>query len=505
MPRFLKIHQVLATLGYGDAIGHEVLGIQRALRQAGFESEIFVQTADHAARGSDARLSATSSRPAIRRTSSSIISPSARAPRASRTPCRIAMILVYHNITPPEFFLDVHEQLAEQCFKGRRELGIYRGARRSGARRFGVQPAGARGARLQSHRRPAGGARLLASRSRAERSDCGRVRRRMDEHPVRRPDHPEQAHRGRHPLFPRVSAHVQSALAAALRRVVPRLREISRDAAGARRVAGHVERAFYRARHRRGADRLLRGGGSVPVRERARRLLRPDRGSVLQAGAGRGVRGHAPCPSTMDGAGVLYTTQEPLEVAALVDAVLRRRPLRRHRRQAGRGARPAAGEGLRQHAARLRRSGAEEPEEACAARWRGISGISSSSAKSCTSFSSTGRRSIAGCPTIAGPTAGIVAREEESDEGEPVGAGRAQRRRHRRQRPARARSAARDGARLRALRADDRRRSAPRGPAVRRTRREARRRHDLSFRASVADVGGVRVAAHTAACCSITT
>ena len=28
----LRVHQVLATLGYGDAIGHEVLGIQRVLR-----------------------------------------------------------------------------------------------------------------------------------------------------------------------------------------------------------------------------------------------------------------------------------------------------------------------------------------------------------------------------------------------------------------------------------------------------------------------------------------
>jgi len=43
----IRIHQVLATLGYGDAIGHEVLGIQRVLRQAGYESEIFVDTADH--------------------------------------------------------------------------------------------------------------------------------------------------------------------------------------------------------------------------------------------------------------------------------------------------------------------------------------------------------------------------------------------------------------------------------------------------------------------------
>ena len=41
-----KIHQVLATLGYGDAIGHEALGIQRALRNANFESDIFVETAD---------------------------------------------------------------------------------------------------------------------------------------------------------------------------------------------------------------------------------------------------------------------------------------------------------------------------------------------------------------------------------------------------------------------------------------------------------------------------
>ena len=41
-----RVHQVLATLGYGDAIGHEVLGVQRVLQSAGYESEIFVETAD---------------------------------------------------------------------------------------------------------------------------------------------------------------------------------------------------------------------------------------------------------------------------------------------------------------------------------------------------------------------------------------------------------------------------------------------------------------------------
>src|SRR5438445_10825460 len=43
----IRVHQVLATLGYGDAIGHEVLAVQRALRGRGYESEIFVETADH--------------------------------------------------------------------------------------------------------------------------------------------------------------------------------------------------------------------------------------------------------------------------------------------------------------------------------------------------------------------------------------------------------------------------------------------------------------------------
>ena len=36
------------------------------------------------------------------------------------------MILIYHNITPPEYFLGVHDQLVRQCYHGRRELLPYR-------------------------------------------------------------------------------------------------------------------------------------------------------------------------------------------------------------------------------------------------------------------------------------------------------------------------------------------------------------------------------------------
>jgi glycosyltransferase involved in cell wall biosynthesis len=119
-----KVHQVLATLGYGDAIGHEVLGIQRVLQTAGFDSDIFIQTADPRLEDQtrDYRDLIAESDP-----SNILIHHFSIGSRASRITYALPdrQILVYHNITPPEFFIDVHEQLVEQCFKGRRELGIY--------------------------------------------------------------------------------------------------------------------------------------------------------------------------------------------------------------------------------------------------------------------------------------------------------------------------------------------------------------------------------------------
>src|ERR1700716_2956193 len=119
-----RIHQVLATLGYGDAIGHEVLGIQRVLRAAGYESEIFVETADY-------RLEP------LTRDYRELVDFSHRdnlllhhfslGSKASRTAFALPdrMALIYHNITPPEYFVGVHRTLARQCFRGRRELQAY--------------------------------------------------------------------------------------------------------------------------------------------------------------------------------------------------------------------------------------------------------------------------------------------------------------------------------------------------------------------------------------------
>ncbi|MEO7189760.1 MAG: glycosyltransferase [Vicinamibacterales bacterium] len=120
-----RVHQILATLGYGDAIGNEVLGIARALRAAGYDSDIIVETADP--RLEDLTVDYRDAVDAIG-ADDLLIHHFSLGSRASRTAFALPsrMILVYHNITPPEYFLGVHDQLVRQCYHGRRELLPYR-------------------------------------------------------------------------------------------------------------------------------------------------------------------------------------------------------------------------------------------------------------------------------------------------------------------------------------------------------------------------------------------
>jgi glycosyltransferase involved in cell wall biosynthesis len=119
------VHQVLASLGYGDAIGHQVLGLQRVFRQAGFESEIYAETAD--SRLED-RIRSYRDLPDDVRPSDLLVHHFSLGSRASRTAYAVPsrMLLVYHNITPPQYFLGEHPWLVRQCYHGRRELQAYR-------------------------------------------------------------------------------------------------------------------------------------------------------------------------------------------------------------------------------------------------------------------------------------------------------------------------------------------------------------------------------------------
>jgi glycosyltransferase involved in cell wall biosynthesis len=119
-----QVHQLLAALSYGDAISNDALAIQGHLRAAGFASDIFAE-------GIHPRM-ARRARPLwdYERVSSpetvclfhfSIGSAASRL--IHRAPDRLAV--VYHNITPGEWFLGFHPHLAGLCYHGRRELAAF--------------------------------------------------------------------------------------------------------------------------------------------------------------------------------------------------------------------------------------------------------------------------------------------------------------------------------------------------------------------------------------------
>lgn len=120
----IQVDQVLATLAYGDAIGHEVLGIRDVLRGAGYESRIYVQTADAKFEDEteDYRDLIADSHP-----DNILIHHFSIGSRASRIAFALPerMILVYHNITPPAYFIGVNRTLVQLCYSGRRELAAY--------------------------------------------------------------------------------------------------------------------------------------------------------------------------------------------------------------------------------------------------------------------------------------------------------------------------------------------------------------------------------------------
>ncbi len=119
-----RVHQLLATLAPGDAIGNETLAIQRHLRALGYESDIFAEGV-HPRVGRLARplweYRQVSSPETVCLFHFSI--GSSAGPLIFRSPDRL--VLIYHNITPPEWFVGYHRLLTQLCHRGRRELAAF--------------------------------------------------------------------------------------------------------------------------------------------------------------------------------------------------------------------------------------------------------------------------------------------------------------------------------------------------------------------------------------------
>ncbi len=117
----ISIHQMLPDFSYGDAIGNDVLGIQKVLKDWGYDSEIYAQHV-HSRLAGIARpfqeYQQIGSPKKILIFHFSIGSELSEF--VKRLPDR--KILIYHNITPPHFFKGINAEVERRCAWGYEEL-----------------------------------------------------------------------------------------------------------------------------------------------------------------------------------------------------------------------------------------------------------------------------------------------------------------------------------------------------------------------------------------------
>ena len=120
----MDIHQFSTSLTYGDAISDEMLEIQKVLREQGHSSEIFTCFFDPRLAG--LRRDYREYKKLCSAANVVIFHFSIGSPVSKlffRVPDR--KIMIYHNITPHEFFIDWHRILARECYKGRLEIRLF--------------------------------------------------------------------------------------------------------------------------------------------------------------------------------------------------------------------------------------------------------------------------------------------------------------------------------------------------------------------------------------------
>jgi glycosyltransferase involved in cell wall biosynthesis len=121
----VKVDQILPTLAFGDAVGNEALQMQRMIRSWGYESRIYTVNSDPRLAGNVRRYSE------YKRESSAddiLIFHYAIGSEVTEyvrhLPNRV--LLVYHNVTPHEYFKEISDAAAVLTKQGRDELPLLR-------------------------------------------------------------------------------------------------------------------------------------------------------------------------------------------------------------------------------------------------------------------------------------------------------------------------------------------------------------------------------------------
>jgi glycosyltransferase involved in cell wall biosynthesis len=116
----MRINQFIPAFHHGDAIGDTAFHMKKFFLSQGFQSEIYCLSCDEALEG-DSRFFKEFSNPASSDiTILHIALPSPLTKALIHTPGR--KVIIYHNITPSEFFMDYSEEMVRITSLGRKEL-----------------------------------------------------------------------------------------------------------------------------------------------------------------------------------------------------------------------------------------------------------------------------------------------------------------------------------------------------------------------------------------------
>ncbi|NPV58080.1 MAG: glycosyltransferase [Actinobacteria bacterium] len=116
----MRVHQVCARLQFGDAVTGQVMRIHETVSSWGWESHVYATAHDERMAPLDEGLEAYRKRAMLRRDEIlvyhlSVYDENHRLYLQSRN----RKVLIYHNITPPEFLEPYDLHLAEVCRRGR--------------------------------------------------------------------------------------------------------------------------------------------------------------------------------------------------------------------------------------------------------------------------------------------------------------------------------------------------------------------------------------------------
>jgi glycosyltransferase involved in cell wall biosynthesis len=119
-----EIHQLVHTLSYGDAISGEVIALRRVLRGLGFTSEIYAINTHPHYKGETRDQAAFLETHGTSFTGEIILHYSLGSPLNAvyQSLTQAKRTLIYHNLTPPEWFASVNTRIVHDIEAGVKEL-----------------------------------------------------------------------------------------------------------------------------------------------------------------------------------------------------------------------------------------------------------------------------------------------------------------------------------------------------------------------------------------------